>query len=183
MFLNLEMLIGRDAILRIHMINEKYDRVLKGNIDLKNFIYVMLNPIKVLILIAVVSTQIPNYIGTALMLFEWTCRIFELVFYRKIHDIIDSNNQISKENRLLCCTNYNLLISFFERTILDIFNKVFYYLFIFAVVASERYVQGFLLVVLRMNIEETKETTKAYLIIYLKEFIKEDWGNYGIAKC
>jgi hypothetical protein len=116
------------------------------------------------------------------MLFDWVSRILEFLYYRNIKNILKENVIVSKQSRLSQCTDYKLLINFFERPILEMYNKKIYLIFIFTVVISDRYIQGACLTLLWFSILEMKATAKTNLLVYLRDFIKEDWKIYGTAK-
>ena len=173
MLKRLEKLIGSDALLRVCMINERRGRFFE-NIRLKNFIYLISNPIKIVLIAFAFLNKIPKYVILFVMIFEWVISIANYFFYKYLNDIFQKNEMISKEHRLICLTNYYLLVNLFERPILDKFYIIFYFIFIFIIILIGKWFQAALLTTIWVSIWDKKEVIKAYLIIYLKEFIKED---------
>ena len=173
MLKRLEKLIGSDALLRVCMINERRGRFFK-NIRLKDFIYLISNPIKIVLITFAALNKIPKYTILFVMIFEWIISITNYFFYKYLDDIFQKKELVSKERRLTCFTNYYLLVSLFERPILDKFYMIFYCIFIFSIILMGKWFQAALLITIWISIWDKQETIKAYLIIYLKEFIKED---------
>lgn len=180
MLQNLKKLVGEDGVLRVHIVNERYNRYVP-DIKLRNFIFVILYPFKTFILIMVMKNKLPLYIGTLLIFYEWFTIIFNIFFYRKLDKMYHEWDSVLKKNRLLSCTNYNLLISFFERPFLETLHKISGVLFNISVALSGREIQALIFVLVWIHILKLKDSCRANIVLYLREFIKEDLASYGIA--
>jgi hypothetical protein len=174
MLQNLEKLIGEQGVLRIHISNEYFNRDLIS-VKFRSFIYFINYPIKIFLIICVKKYNLPEYIITVVLIYELITKLFELFFYKAINEMIKGEKLISKRYRLLCCTNYNLLIATFERPIFDLLNSIMCGLLIFVTLFNERFVFAFIITLIWVFILKVKDVLKDLLIIYLNDWIQEDF--------
>ena len=180
MLQNLERLVGADAILRAHIVNEGNSRD-KTNIELKNIIYLLTYPVKIFLLVMVMWGKLPGYIGTIVIVSEWFAIATSIFYFKKLNSIHSEWHIVSKKDRLLSYTDYNLLISLFERPVLEVAHNLSKCIFLFSVVLSGRWIQVFIFISGWMYVSKQRDICKADVVLYLRELIKEDLNIYGIA--
>lgn len=178
MLRNLEKLIGTDAILRVHMVNEKYNRT-SFTIVPKLILYLLIYPIKISLLVMVVCNRLPEYVCSILIITEWYAIASSIFYLKKLNCIYYEWYFTSKKDRLLLYTDYYLLVSFFEKPTLEIIYNLSKYVFLFGIALSGRWTLTLIFVTSWIYVSHLKDLCETYIILYLEKRIEGDLNSYG----